>query len=80
MSDVRAWPKMTGVMTDAPRRIARPCDYGLVAAVVQLEVQLGSVEAYNRLVEAAERLRLRIKNGNGHAQNPIYAVDIHGKP
>ncbi len=79
MSDVRPWPNIAGRMNEnAPQPIVRPCDYGLAVAIDALEVQLGSVEAYNRLVAAAERLRSRVKAGNGRAQNPLYAIDVKG--
>lgn len=75
---VKAWPKATGTPMEAPKRIVRPCDYGLRGAVVALEQQLGTIEAYNRLVEAAAILRARIDAGEAQAQNPIFAVDVRG--
>lgn len=76
--NVKPWPKMTGRTSLTPRALIRPCDYLLITAVSQCEVQLGSVEAYNRLVLQAERLLGRIEAGEGKAQNPLYAVDIRG--
>ena len=75
---VKAWPKPTGTPMEAPKRIVRPCDYGLRGALVSLEQQLGTIEAYNRLVEAAAILRARIDAGEAQAQNPIFAVDVRG--
>lgn len=75
---VKAWPKPTGTPMEAPKRIVRPCDYGLRGAVYSLEQQLGTIEAYNRLVEAAAVLRARIDAGKAEAQNPIFAVDVRG--
>lgn len=75
---VKAWPKPTGTPMEAPKRIVRPCDYGLRGAVVSLEQQVGTIEAYNRLVEAAAILRARIDAGEAQAQNPIFAVDVRG--
>jgi len=62
-----------------PKRIVRPCDYGLLAAVNSLETQLGTIEAYNRLVEAAASMKARIDAGKTKAQNPIYAVSVRGE-
>lgn len=76
--NVKAWPKPTGAPLEAPTRIVRPCDYGLRSAVFSLEQQLGTIEAYNRLVEAAAVLRTRIDAGKAEAQNPIFAVNVRG--
>lgn len=78
--NVKAWPKPTGTPLDLPRRIVRPCDYGLAGAVQSLEAQLGAIEAYNRLVEAATALRARIESGDVKAQNPIFVMHIKGGP
>jgi hypothetical protein len=75
---VVAWPKATGVPDDLPRPIKRPCDWALEAATVALETQVGTIEAYNRIVSAAVRLRARIDAGDVKAQNPLYAVDVRG--
>jgi hypothetical protein len=75
---VVAWPLPTGVAAAAPKRIKRPCDWGLDCAVHDLEVQLGTIEAYNRLVEAAEQMRAEIEAGRVKAQNPLYAVSVKG--
>jgi len=78
-SNVKAWPKPTGTPHEAPKRIVRPCDYGLRGAVVSLEQQLGTIEAYNRLVEVASVLRARIDEGKAEAQNPIFAISVKGE-
>lgn len=78
MSNVKAWPKATGTPLPAPKRIVRPCDYGLRASVMDLETQLGTIEAYNRLVEEAARLRKRIESGDVKPQNPTFAVSLRG--
>ncbi|WP_313114964.1 hypothetical protein [Stenotrophomonas indicatrix] len=77
-SNVKAWPKPTGKPHEAPKRIVRPCDYGLSSAVYSLEQQLGTIEAYNRLVEAAAALRARIDAGEAKAQNSMFAVSVKG--
>ena len=79
MSDnVKAWPKATGTPKPAPHRIKRPCDWGLDIAVSNLETQLGTIEAYNRIVDAANAIKSRIDAGDVKAQNPVYAKKIKG--
>lgn len=77
---VHAWPNPTVRPAELPKRIMRPCDYGLQLAVSNLEAQLGTIEAYNRLVEAARLLRDRIESGGALAQNPLFAKSIKGAP
>lgn len=72
------WTK-DGPTRELPKRLVRPCDHGLYGAVVDLEVQLGTVEAYNRLVVAAENLKAKIDSGNAKSQSPIYAVHPRGE-
>lgn len=62
-----------------PVPIYRPCDFQLLLAVNSLEVQLGTVEAYNRMVRAAAYLKAAIDAGKAVAQSPCYAVDPSGK-
>lgn len=78
MSNVKAWPNPTGRPVKLPKRIIRPCDWGLMTAVNGLETQVGTIEAYNRLVAAAEQLRVKIDAGKAEAQNPLFAVSIRG--
>lgn len=73
-----AFPK-SAIKGELPKRINRPCDFALSLSVTDLEMQLGTVEAYNRLVEVSERLKARIEKGQAKAQNPIYAVSIKGE-
>lgn len=77
---VVAWPNVSGTPSALPTRIKRPCDFGLDGAISALEVQLGTIEAYNRLVEAAVLLRARIDAGKAKTQNPLYAVAVKGAP
>jgi hypothetical protein len=79
MSEVLAWPKVTGTMVEPPRRLVRPCDAGLLLAVQNLETQLGTIEAYNRLVMAAKSLAHKIERGDAKAQNPLYAKSVRGE-
>lgn len=63
---------------EQPQSIRRPCDYGLELAVWNCETQLGTIEAYNRIVEAAARMRERIDHGDIRPQSPQYAVSVTG--
>lgn len=76
--NVTAWPKATGAHKQPPIRIKRACDWGLESAVSALETQLGTIEAYNRIVDAANILKSRIDTGDVKAQNPLYAKNIKG--
>ena len=78
MSNVKVFPK-TAIKSNLPKRIKRPCDFGLKGAINDLEVQLGTIEAYNRLAEAAQKLKTRIERGNIKTQNPFYAENIKGE-
>lgn len=77
--NIIAWPNVCGTPVEPPRPIMRPCDYGLLSAISALETQLGTIEAYNRVVAAAERMRAQIEAGNAKPQNPIYAVHPRGE-
>jgi hypothetical protein len=79
MTNVTAWPNPTGRPADLPKPIVRPCDYGLLTAIHGLETQLGTIEAYNRLVLAAEKLKEQIDAGKAKAQNPLFAVSPRGE-
>jgi len=71
------WKKQ-GKEKDLPKKIIRPCDYGLMCAVRSLETQVGTIEAYNRLVDAANILYQRIKIGDIEVQNKLFAGSING--
>ena len=75
---VVAWPKATGTPLELPLTIMRPCDFSLLNAVQKLETQLGTIEAYNRLVKEATAIRARIDAKNIKPQNPLYAESIRG--
>jgi hypothetical protein len=77
--NVKPWP-LSGPMTkEVPKPIVRPCDHGLELAVMQLETQVGTIEAYNRLVDKCRVLREQIERGHVKAQNPIFATSIRGE-
>lgn len=78
MTNVRPWPLQGRALDAVPKRVKRPCDYGLESAVYGLETQLGTIEAYNRLVTVCDQMRVDIANGKIKPQNPLYAVDIRG--
>ena len=40
-----------------------------------LETQMGTVEAYNRLCDAAEKLKAKIDAGKAEAQGHLWATD-----
>lgn len=75
MSDVRKLPVQGTTSRPAPKRIMRPCEYGLIGTVHDLETQLGSVEAYNRLCDAAARLKAKIDAGEAVQQHAMWATD-----
>jgi hypothetical protein len=75
MTTVAPWPK-SGRPKEAPRKILRPCDWGLRGAVTSLETQLGTIEAYNRLVDMAAELKAQIDAGKAKPQTPVYAVSL----
>lgn len=58
-----------------PKRIWRPCDYGLMGAVRNMETQVGTVEAYNKLCNAAEALKQKIDAGEGQQALAMFATD-----
>lgn len=58
-----------------PKSIKRPCDYSLEIAWSNLEIQLGTIEAYNRLCAFAALVRADIEDGKAKAQNSLYRTD-----
>lgn len=70
----------TGRCEKLPKRIKRPADYGLQHACINLETQYGTIEAYNRLVEAAKRMKAQIDAGKAKPQNPLFAISVSGNP
>jgi hypothetical protein len=74
-AELHPWPKVAGrPEVEPPKRIVRPCDWGLRSAINGLETQLGTIEAYNRLAEAAHALKAQIDAGNAKPQNPMFAT------
>lgn len=68
------WPlPVSEDLRPVPAFKMRPCDYGLRGAITALETELGSYEAYNRLVSAALLLKEKVESGKGETQNPCYA-------
>lgn len=62
---------------EPPASIKRPCDWGLESAVNNLEIQLGTIEAYNRLCAEAVRMFEKIASQNSVPPHPGYATRIH---
>lgn len=75
MSDIRKLPSPTGSNRPAPKRITRPCEYGMWNAVQSMETQMGTVETYNRLCDWAQALKAKIDRGDAEAQHPMWATD-----
>ncbi|WP_454826085.1 hypothetical protein [Paraburkholderia xenovorans] len=75
MSNVEQLPVISTSDRPAPRRIVRPCEWGLRAAITDMETQMGTVEAYNRLCDAAQQLKAKIDRGDAQAQNRLFATD-----
>ncbi len=74
-AELHPWPKVAGRPEfEPPKRLMRPCDWGLLGAINGLETQLGTIEAYNRLAEAAHALKAKIDAGHAEPQNPMYAT------
>jgi hypothetical protein len=74
-SDIRQFPPQLTTERPAPKRIMRPCEYGLWNAVNSMETQMGTVEAYNRLCDWAESLKAKIDRGDAKAQHSMWATD-----
>ncbi len=53
-----------------PGPVWQPAQYGLINTVKDVEFQLGTVGAYNALVEHANRLYAKIKSGEAKDQSP----------
>lgn len=70
-SNIRPFPAQLTTDREPPKHLMRPCDYGLVLAISELEAQLGSVEAYNRLCDAAFCLKAKIDAGHACLQSPV---------
>ena len=80
-NNVHAWPKPAGrADSPLPAPITRPCDWGLRRVIGDMEQQIGTIEAYNRLAIAAAALKAKIDAGQAEAQNPIFAKSITGAP
>ena len=79
-AELHPWPKVAGrPEIEPPKRIMRPCDWGLRTAIRDLETQLGTIEAYNRLAEAAHALKAQIDAGDARPQHPLFAKSTTGE-
>ncbi len=61
-----------------PAIIKRPCDFSLESAVTSLETQLGTIEAYNRIVASAAGLKEKIDSHKGRPASHCYAISKEG--
>jgi hypothetical protein len=75
VSNVEQLPVKASSDRPPPKRIMRPCEYGLWNAVKSMETQMGTVEAYNRLCDWAESLKAQIDRGEAKAQHSMWATD-----
>lgn len=75
MSNVEQLPVKATSERPPPKRIMRPCEWGLLGTVRDLETQMGTVEAYNRLCDAAQKLKTKIDAGEAEQQNRLFATD-----
>lgn len=64
-------------MRPIPERVIRPCEYGLMGSICDMEAQLGSIEAYNMIVDYASKLKAKIDSGHAQAQSHIFSTDTH---
>lgn len=74
-ADIEQLPIKQTSERQAPKCIMRPCEWGLIGTVRDLETQMGTVEAYNRLCDAAEALKAKIDRGDAQQQNKMWATD-----
>lgn len=75
MSNVEQLPVTQKTDRPAPKRVIRPCEWGLLNTVRDLEIQMGTVEAYNRLCDAAQKLKDKIDAGDAEQQSRLFATD-----
>jgi hypothetical protein len=74
-AELHPWPKVSGrPEVEPPKRLMRPCDWGLRNAINALETQLGTIEAYNRLATAAHELKAQIDAGQAKPQHPMFVT------
>ena len=66
-----------GNLRKPPKPIIRPCEWGLKGTITDLEMQMGSIEAYNMLIDYAAKLKRKIDSGNARAQNPLYSTSTN---
>lgn len=75
MSNITALPVESKPTAELPKKIARPCDYGLMGAVRDCETQVGTVEAYNKLCAHAAALKAKIDGGKAEAPHERWLTD-----
>jgi len=75
MAEIHQLKADEGTSRPAPKRIMRPCDYGLRRVIFDMENQVGTVEAYNKMCDAAEKLKAQIDSGNARQAHAHFATD-----
>lgn len=75
MSEVHQLKTNETTSRPPPARIVRPCDFSLKNAITALENQVGTVEAYNKLCDAAAHLKKVIDDGQGKQAISMFATD-----
>lgn len=75
MNNVEQLPVKATSERPAPRRIMHPCELGLLGTVHDLETQMGTVEAYNGLCDAARRLKAKIDAGDAEQPHKMWVTD-----
>lgn len=75
LNDVVALPVHAQPTGKLPSRIMRPGEYGLLNAIRNCETQLGTVEVYNRLCDAAAQLKQQIDAGKATPPDIRFLTD-----
>lgn len=75
MADIHQLKTNETTTRQPPVPILRPCDYSLLTAVNAMEIQVGTVEAYNKLCDAAAHLKAQIDRGDAKQAMTAYATD-----
>ena len=75
MAEIHQLETEQSTIRHVPAKIKRPCDYGLELAISSMETQVGTVEAYNKLCDAAEKLKEKIDGGKSKIAMIQFSTD-----
>ena len=75
MAEIHQLETKQSTIRHVPAKINRPCDYGLELAISSMETQVGTVEAYNKLCDAAEKLKEKIDGGKSKIAMIQFSTD-----